>query len=350
MSFTFTHLPLLAATASLLFSGASAQTVCSQSTNNTVFNSGIGCGDTGAGEALQFLRRYSAETDCGSPNGHLVTSVTWGGLNPMAAGGAGAQPLSVRVYSIPSGADFLYANMTLLSSEEDVMLPDFGPIMTTVLSNPACVLPGNDTVLEIAKLTIGAEGHTFFPGANDLGQSSPSYFAANACGINEPTDYASIGFPNTHLVLFMEQSPLTGSKFCGPNAVNSTALSAEILATGSNVAADNDLTLQVKNLPNNSTGFFIISGDQFTVANPGGSVGHICIASFMLGRYNDSILDTGMTNSVSLALDLSQTPIQPGGSFAIAAGQTWNWQYWYRDSDMGTPTSNFSDAVSMTFQ
>ena len=35
----------------------------------------------------------------------------------------------------------------------------------------------------------------------------------------------------------MEQSPLTGSKFCGPNAFNSTALSAEILAMGSDVAA-----------------------------------------------------------------------------------------------------------------
>ena len=350
MSFTFTHLPLLAATASLLFSGASAQTVCSQSTNNTVLDSGSGCGGFGASGAQQFLRRYSADTDCGSPNGHLVTSVTWGGINSSAAGGAGVQPLSVRVYSIPTGADFLYANMTLLSSEEDVMLPDFGPIMTTVLSNPACVLPGNDTVLEVAKLTTAAEGHTFFPGANGFGQSSPSYFAANTCGINEPTTFTSLGVSSNHLVLFMEQSPLTGSKFCGPNAVNSTALSAEILATGSDVAADNDLTLQVKNLPNNSTGFFIISGDQFTVANPGGSVGDICIASFMLGRYNDSILDTGMTNSVSLALDLSQTPIQPGGSFAITAGQTWNWQYWYRDTDMGSPVSNFSDALSVTFQ
>ena len=351
MSFTSTHLPLLAVTASLLLPGASAQTVCSQSTDSATIVRGaaLSCTLDGIAGTNQFLRRYSADTDCGSPNGHLVTSVTWGADDAIAAAGAGAQPISIRVYSIPSGADFLYANMTLLASE-DLMYPDGTGLVTTFFSSPGCVLPGNDTVLEVAKLTTIADGHVFAPAGNDLGESNPSYVAANFCDFDEPVTYSSIGLSDSHLVLFMEQSPLAGSKFCGPNALNSTALSAEILATGSDVAADNDLTLQVENLPNNSTGFFIISGDQFTVANPGGSVGDICIASFILGRYTDSILDTGMTNSVSLALDLSQTPIQPGGSFAITAGQTWNWQYWYRDTDMGSPVSNFSDALSVTFQ
>jgi hypothetical protein len=33
----------------------------------------------------------------------------------------------------------------------------------------------------------------------------------------------------------------------------------------------------------------------------------------------------------------------------VTAGETWNFTSWYRDVVLGTPTSNFSDAVAITF-
>jgi hypothetical protein len=52
-------------------------------------------------------------------------------------------------------------------------------------------------------------------------------------------------------------------------------------------------------------------------------------------------------------LDLTQTPT-PTGFVVVAAGetwhfQTWHFQTWHRDAVGGVATSNFTDAVSITF-
>ncbi len=52
--------------------------------------------------------------------------------------------------------------------------------------------------------------------------------------------------------------------------------------------------------------------------------------------------------AATLPIDLAGTPI-PTGVVSISAGQTWNFQAWYRDANP-TPTSNFTDAVSVLFQ
>jgi hypothetical protein len=50
-----------------------------------------------------------------------------------------------------------------------------------------------------------------------------------------------------------------------------------------------------------------------------------------------------------LALDLTQIP-QPTGFVSVAAGDTWNFQCWYRDAVGGVATSNFTDGLSVDFQ
>ncbi len=52
---------------------------------------------------------------------------------------------------------------------------------------------------------------------------------------------------------------------------------------------------------------------------------------------------------MTAVLDLTQIPTQSGNPMAIVAGQTFNFQCWYRDF-VGSSTSNFSDAISITFQ
>jgi hypothetical protein len=54
------------------------------------------------------------------------------------------------------------------------------------------------------------------------------------------------------------------------------------------------------------------------------------------------VLTSGAAGTVSLVLDLTAVP-QPTGSVPALAGDTWNWQYWYRDANP-TVTSNFSNA------
>jgi hypothetical protein len=64
-------------------------------------------------------------------------------------------------------------------------------------------------------------------------------------------------------------------------------------------------------------------------------------------QHAGQVQSSGADDRVSMTVDLSDLPTNPPQ--AVAAGQTWNFQCWYRDSNPG-PTSNFTDAVSVTFQ
>lgn len=144
-------------------------------------------------------------------------------------------------------------------------------------------------------------------------------------------------------------NPGLGDVVCLGNP-NSTGAPALLTATGSNVAADNNVTLNVDGLPANQFGIFVRSAGGVIVYNPAGSQGHLCIASFDVGRFNMSMLNSGATGSVSLALDLTALPA-PSSVISVMAGDTDQYQYWSRDLDpMGAQSSTFSSAVSITYQ
>ena len=120
-------------------------------------------------------------------------------------------------------------------------------------------------------------------------------------------------------------------------------------AAGSSVAAANDLTLSCLQMPQFAFGFFIVSPLQGFVPNPGGSSGNLCLSG-SVGRYvgPGQIQNSGSTGQISLVLNLASIP-QPNGAVPAQAGQTWNWQTWFRDSSGGAPTSNFSDGLRIDF-
>lgn len=141
-----------------------------------------------------------------------------------------------------------------------------------------------------------------------------------------------------------------GSSYCDAVA-NTTGVPATIAGFGSSVAAQNDLTLIVDNMPALTFGFFITSQLQTFVPNPGGSSGNLCIGG-SIGRYvgPGQIQNSGNEGSISLTLDLTQHP-QPNGFVTVVAGDTWNWTAWYRDTlPMGGATSNFSNGLEVSFQ
>jgi len=146
-------------------------------------------------------------------------------------------------------------------------------------------------------------------------------------------------------------APSLGTSYCGPAVQNTSLASAVITATGSASAAANNLTLVAGSLPANQFGFFLTSMTQGFIPMPGGiSVGNLCLGG-TVGRYvgPGQIMNAGAGGTFSLALDLTQTPAGP--VFAvITAGQTWNFQAWFRDNlPTGAPTSNFTDGRSILF-
>ena len=157
------------------------------------------------------------------------------------------------------------------------------------------------------------------------------------------------GFASCNGVQIMPETIPIGSAYCNPANVNSTGMPGVISATGSVIASDNDVTLNASGLPTNQFGFFLNSMSQGFVPNPGLSQGNLCLSG-AIGRYNSmaQLFNSGSTGTGDLSLDLTNTPT-PAGPTAISMGQTWNFQSWYRDLNP-MPTSNFTDAVSITIQ
>lgn len=149
---------------------------------------------------------------------------------------------------------------------------------------------------------------------------------------------AVAGFPPTGI----------GTAYCSA-AINSTGVAGGLSALGSTVATTNDVTLHGSLLPANSFSFFISSLSQGFVMNPGGSTGNLCLAG-SIGRYvgPGQIQQADSNGNTSLVLDLSMTPT-PGGFVSIAAGETWNYQAWYRDTGPMGPISNFTNGYSLMF-
>lgn len=131
---------------------------------------------------------------------------------------------------------------------------------------------------------------------------------------------------------------------------NSTGQASRTTVGGSLLVADNTTVLRTDLLPPSVLGFYVNSREENFVPNPGGSQGNLCIASLAMGRHNRSMAMTSAAGTTSLALDLLGVPFEPGTVAVVLAGETWYWQYWHRDTVGGALTSNFSSAVSVTFQ
>jgi hypothetical protein len=141
-----------------------------------------------------------------------------------------------------------------------------------------------------------------------------------------------------------------GTRYCSPPVLNSLAHPGTLFVTGSAVASQNDVTLHASNLPLNAFGFFLCSRTQAQIAQPGGSLGVLCVGG-SIGRYvgPGQVKNGGTGGSFRLDIDLAAMP-QPSQPVAAAPGETWNFTAWYRDSVGGATVSNFTDAVGVTFQ
>ena len=145
--------------------------------------------------------------------------------------------------------------------------------------------------------------------------------------------------------LFHVANPI-GDNYCGPANLNSTGMSAEVSALGSNIVACNLLSLVATDLPPNQFGYFLASETQGFVPFVGGSQGNLCLAS-NIGRFVKQVQSSGPDGSFSIPVDLTSIPTTP--PHTVLAGETWNFQAWFRDANPGV-TSNFTDGIEIVFK
>ncbi len=128
-----------------------------------------------------------------------------------------------------------------------------------------------------------------------------------------------------------------GQDFCA-GQTNSTGQSASFRVFGSPNPADNQFVLDVNGLPAFSFGQFIMSTTTQNV--PLGN-GTLCLGQPLL-RLGNTLGSSWTKGSVGYDLDLTDLP----NGTVLQGGQTWNFQYWYRDGG----SSNLSNAQQVTFQ
>ncbi len=137
-----------------------------------------------------------------------------------------------------------------------------------------------------------------------------------------------------------------GTNYC-PAVVNSTGVPSLISAAGSASVGLNDVTLECRELPISSSGYFLTSFARGFVANPAGSAGNLCLSQ-PIGRYVNAVLMAGAQGSVALPIELTAVPM-PLGAVAVQPGDTLAFQFWHRDSGAQGPTSNFSGGLEIEF-
>jgi hypothetical protein len=131
-----------------------------------------------------------------------------------------------------------------------------------------------------------------------------------------------------------------GSSYCGPAAPNSTGLPARIQAAGLDAADADYGFLSATQMPTNRKGYFLASRTQGFVSGPGGSSGNLCLAGGVV-RLLPAVLNTGPDGAFQREIDLD--------GLSVLAGETWNFQAWFRDGPPWSGGSNFTDGVSVVF-
>ncbi|MDG2232677.1 MAG: hypothetical protein P8L16_02560, partial [Ilumatobacter sp.] len=185
------------------------------------------------------------------------------------------------------------------------------------------------TATEYAGLKIGGGQHRF----EIPDQDKP--FLIELCFTDYPGNTGSGG------AQFVDFAPVAGVNYCAP-VVNSTGFSGAISASGSSTVSLNFLTLNATSLPAGEFGFLLTSMTQDQVPVPALSAGFLCLGG-QIGRFINQIVNSGPGGNFCVRADLTALPVTPAA--AVMAGESWNFQYWYRD---GT-TSNFTDGIEITF-
>lgn len=113
--------------------------------------------------------------------------------------GGGTQPVTVKLHRLQG--EFAVANLTELGRAR-INVPDESLQLHTVPIS-AAVPAGATLVAEITVPNGEFDGYYFFPGANNDGQSGPTYVKSE-CNSPQLADAADIGFPDFHLVLSVD--------------------------------------------------------------------------------------------------------------------------------------------------
>ncbi|MDZ4754975.1 MAG: LamG-like jellyroll fold domain-containing protein [Phycisphaerae bacterium] len=135
-----------------------------------------------------------------------------------------AWPVEVHVYAGDVHGPF--ADLTLISEASIEIGADSGPTLHSVRMGGGAVIPaGTSFIIEVFSPTrdprAGGDGGFLFFGSNGAGQSAPSYIRAVECAFPDFVDVATVGFPQTNILIGGVGIPVDPIPACGSPAAGS---------------------------------------------------------------------------------------------------------------------------------
>jgi hypothetical protein len=169
---------------------------------NTVAAGAVACSPDGGATTTEnsYWRVFDLPTDFGINNQFDIDTVQFG----VEASGS-VSGFNVNIYTL--NGPFTLANLTLISSTP-VTVPD---LALALINAPvsASIPAGSVLVVELESADLSGVGR-YFVGSNAAGENDPSYLSSGSCGITNPATFASIGFPNIHIVMTVSGDEVVG--------------------------------------------------------------------------------------------------------------------------------------------
>ncbi|MGH9158971.1 MAG: choice-of-anchor J domain-containing protein [Vicinamibacteraceae bacterium] len=155
------------------------------------------CFPAGGTANNQYLRTFTL-SDFGITGAFKVTALTFG------VGGVfyKTTPVTVNLYTLDG--DFTYDNLTLLGSATVDLPPQEETLVTVPVTGEAPA--GSTLVVEISAPFVSGE-MVFSPGVNDLGETAPSYWASDFCGLVDPVSMEDAWGTDIHVVMTVTGEP-----------------------------------------------------------------------------------------------------------------------------------------------
>jgi hypothetical protein len=163
----------------------------------TVEQVNVACSSGGISTENAWLRLFDLDTDHGAVGQFCAKN-----LDYAVEIATGAPDLNIRTYCLNEGLPFLYAFLGAPVDDVPVSQADTALEFFNVNVGGCCDSATQDMAVEVFAEDCLTNGTClqFWLGANDNGQTKPSYIASASCGILDPTNMAAIGFPSIAVV------------------------------------------------------------------------------------------------------------------------------------------------------
>lgn len=137
-----------------------------------------------------------------------------------------------------------------------------------------------------------------------------------------------------------------GQVYCSPAVINSTGASAVLRIIGTPRPLSPDLLAVGQRMPPGSIALLVGAAQAGYVPMVGGGAGTLCLGPSQLGRFVDQVQPVGADGMAMVPIATDQIP-NGGGNAMLAPGDTWFFQFWFRDQGS---TSNLSDASALEIE